>query len=482
MRRFVFLAFGWAAVCVIVTLAGVVLQSTWHGAAVQAQAPGYASRIVPQPALPANCLPENGDVVYLTTGNIGLYACTDTNVWTQIDRTGMLNVKAFGAKGNNIADDTVAIQAALTAAGTPLFTTVFFPQGTYKTSDSLLIPVGVSLEGVGVAGSAGLGSSVLVCSHATHPAIKYTGGFFFGSTISKMILQSAAGGTIQIDGVSAIRIFNVILNSAGGPDLLFTGLCAYVQIDHCEISAAVVPYNTYAVQVSATGTVVRQLVIEDNQIGGGTVAMISIKQNSGFITSRNNQYVGSGPAAPPIAILVDGDPSAGGGISYFTSIGDYFDHTFTTADISINPDAYATNPPVVNIFGDLANGGSTTPSWIICNPLVSKLTAIENTVSAFTGFDIALGNMTGTAATYHLVSNQLIDASKISGTNPTPNAANNGDFVFRELIFSQILFADLGTPVNGTVYFCTDCTVASPCATGGTGALAKRMNGAWVCN
>src|SRR5262249_31842963 len=35
---------------------------------------------------------------------------------------------------------------------------------------------------------------------------------------------------------------------------------------------------------------------------------------------------------------------------------------------------------------------------------------------------------------------------------------------------------------NGTMTFCTDCTIASPCAAGGTGALAKRLNNTWVCN
>lgn len=43
-------------------------------------------------------------------------------------------------------------------------------------------------------------------------------------------------------------------------------------------------------------------------------------------------------------------------------------------------------------------------------------------------------------------------------------------------------FAGLGTPADGTFVYCSDCTIASPCAGSGTGALAKRLNGAWVCN
>jgi len=34
----------------------------------------------------------------------------------------------------------------------------------------------------------------------------------------------------------------------------------------------------------------------------------------------------------------------------------------------------------------------------------------------------------------------------------------------------------------GTSIFCSDCAMANPCTGSGTGALAKRINGAWVCN
>jgi len=43
-------------------------------------------------------------------------------------------------------------------------------------------------------------------------------------------------------------------------------------------------------------------------------------------------------------------------------------------------------------------------------------------------------------------------------------------------------FAGLISNGNGTLIYCSDCTKATPCASGGTGALAKRVNGAWDCN
>lgn len=48
--------------------------------------------------------------------------------------------------------------------------------------------------------------------------------------------------------------------------------------------------------------------------------------------------------------------------------------------------------------------------------------------------------------------------------------------------WTAVLFANLGTTANGSFCYCSDCTIASPCAGGGTGALAKRLNGVWVCN
>ncbi len=48
---------------------------------------------------------------------------------------------------------------------------------------------------------------------------------------------------------------------------------------------------------------------------------------------------------------------------------------------------------------------------------------------------------------------------------------------------TALQFADLpaGQP-NGSMAYCSDCTTTNPCADGGTGAIAKRLNGSWVCN
>ncbi len=43
-------------------------------------------------------------------------------------------------------------------------------------------------------------------------------------------------------------------------------------------------------------------------------------------------------------------------------------------------------------------------------------------------------------------------------------------------------FAGLGTPSDGEIRYCTDCQQTTPCASGGTGAPAERVRGAWSCS
>jgi hypothetical protein len=45
-----------------------------------------------------------------------------------------------------------------------------------------------------------------------------------------------------------------------------------------------------------------------------------------------------------------------------------------------------------------------------------------------------------------------------------------------------LIFTQLGSFQNGSRAYCSDCTIANPCAGSGTGAIAKRLNGVWVCN
>ncbi|HWR49914.1 MAG TPA: right-handed parallel beta-helix repeat-containing protein [Bryobacteraceae bacterium] len=66
----------------------------------------------------------------------------------QVKRKPMLDVREYGAKGNGVADDTAAVQAALTAAGV-VNGTVVFPPGTYLAHSGLTVPDNVTVLGTG---------------------------------------------------------------------------------------------------------------------------------------------------------------------------------------------------------------------------------------------------------------------------------------------------------------------------------------------
>ncbi len=58
---------------------------------------------------------------------------------------------------------------------------------------------------------------------------------------------------------------------------------------------------------------------------------------------------------------------------------------------------------------------------------------------------------------------------------------NDGSVTYGTVAYSA-LGAAVGSAVNGTVVYCSNCTKATPCNSGGNGAIAKRINSAWDCN
>lgn len=72
-------------------------------------------------------------------------------------------------------------------------------------------------------------------------------------------------------------------------------------------------------------------------------------------------------------------------------------------------------------------------------------------------------------------------ASELAVGNGT-QGDTSGQVDLTTIKITATAFAYLGSSPNGTLKYCNDCTVSNPCAGGGTGAIAKRLNSAWVCN
>ena len=107
--------------------------------------------------------------------------------------TGVVDVRAYGAKGNGITDDTGAIQKALNAA--PAGGMVVFPFGLYRVTAELVIVKPVSLMGLGI------GSQVY---QATNGQSLFVFQGVQGVSVSGLYLGSVS----SVAGTSLIRLEN----------------------------------------------------------------------------------------------------------------------------------------------------------------------------------------------------------------------------------------------------------------------------------
>jgi len=131
---------------------------------------------------------------------------------------------------------------------------------------------------------------------------------------------------------------------------------------------------------------------------------------------------------------------------------------------------------LVHTHTDGASGGATLNPTTILSP---------------SGSSLVVGSAGANALTFATssVARWTIDPT-VFGLGPSGNktqslggGSNNLLSVFAERsVYSGVAFASLPTFQNGIVLYCTDCTIANPCAGGGTGAIAKRLNGISVCN
>lgn len=114
----------------------------------------------------------------------------------------------------------------------------------------------------------------------------------------------------------------------------------------------------------------------------------------------------------------------------------------------------------------------------IVSPIWVSSYASGNPSSAFNIYDPVnnknkfLRNSNGTLQVVNDASSSVIWTMDDGG-----NVIQTGAFTLRSLTAGQ-----LPSTANGGMFFCSDCNKATPCTGGGTGAIAKRLNGAWDCN
>lgn len=112
----------------------------------------------------------------------------------------------------------------------------------------------------------------------------------------------------------------------------------------------------------------------------------------------------------------------------------------------------------------------------VANSFAFAVTNDEAPVSGIT-------NVVGVSRTGSTNGNLFLGTPEYPSTfRSVVNANGNPVTGATSLSLNPVTFSQLGSAGNGTILYCSDCKVENPCANGGTGALAKRLNGVWVCN
>jgi parallel beta-helix repeat protein len=174
----------------------------------------------------------------------------------------VVNVKDFGAVGDGVTDDTIAIQSAIN-----ITTEVFFPSGTYIVS-SLLIPSDTTLSG-----EAGP-SSIIKRKNNT------SNGYFIKANIQKNI----GFYNLTIDGNKANQ-------TVGYHNLLFTE-CEEVSIKQCKLINA----KTFAgisIEGGTNEENISRSIIEGNFFEDNDNSGIYINKES-YISIEANHFTNNG--------------------------------------------------------------------------------------------------------------------------------------------------------------------------------------------
>ena len=127
----------------------------------------------------------------------------------------------------------------------------------------------------------------------------------------------------------------------------------------------------------------------------------------------------------------------------------------------------------------------TNPGGGVTTPVLMKQAGNENIID-LNGYSATAGtvfNLTGVRNVARAVyPNGTLTIGSVAVGNTVLDGQSNYLSALTTTAFTATLQANLGTPANGTVVYCSDCTFANPCAGAGTGAIAKRLAGAWRCD
>jgi hypothetical protein len=478
----------------------------------------------------SSCTDDGGTQIVPNT-NAG--ANTVGACWHRI-YSGALNIKWFGARGNGLPtcdwsggcstpdDTTYAFTLAFSAIENADGTTgsdgvIFIPKGQYRLNaapNPLTAAITIRGEG-GPAGGTGAGTTNYLTNF---PEIlhDFNGDLFTFS-------GGAGNGYASGGGIENLRIAQIWNNASCNASTAGSAIVAsatdsshrpsWLQFNHltierggdgaCDAGAGGASW-TWAINIDGSGSTdgIPNVFIGDVRAhttsangsctAGYTSGALNLNATSGVLVHDCQFHdVGaminiSGPTGNSAAEIhlsnVEAKDLVVDNASDVSAFGGEYSNVCTTSN---------TRAPVFFLPGRLAysfTDGAPSGAAAMGRFWDSTVTPSPSNLAGSMRFSqpIALANgqslwgLNGSGGTNPAVSLIGVDSSNHVqlGMNNAASVQAGAQFVLASTTFSALP----ASPVNGTLLYCSDCKTATSCAGSGSGAIAKRVNSAWVCN
>jgi hypothetical protein len=133
----------------------------------------------------------------------------------------VVNVKDFGAVGNDVTDDTAAIQAAIDSLSGAKGGIVFFPAGLYKTTSTInvkkdliwLVGANTNASAIRVYHDNGAGVNV---EHPTSPGSSFINGFGISNMMIRARVLTTSNAALVLNKVQSVYLTNLVCSDHFG--------------------------------------------------------------------------------------------------------------------------------------------------------------------------------------------------------------------------------------------------------------------------
>lgn len=405
---------------------------------------------------------------------------------------GICNVKVdppTPAVGNGSTDDTAAIQYCIT-----YYPVIFFPAGTYLVGYTGSLPFSITgaqtLYGVGRSTAGGSIISVYLGSSANVFTVNTPQAAVFRDlqiTTSNSSTRSTGCG-IDLEGYTT----NSIIENCSIAYQQYNIKMGYSSQSHIKGNYLVSAYTAeiYASDSSCADCGGGEII---GNVMAGSAPYGMLQENGGGV-----KFIGNQEMSHQYGYVYNCDSNSGGDTSDVIIQGNSF-NTASVIPILFEQTSGSYNLSIVTIDGNVIySQGSAGISFTGGTGWLNYVTVSNNNIlvnaKGSVGINLADGNYVtvtgnnirnqGSASNAVAVAASYPQSARIEANNAVNftspwTLAGNTSVTW---VQGPITKAYLTAAAPGSSMYCSDCKVQSSCVTGGSGAIAKYLNNAWVCN